>query len=97
MTVSPLKLLFGLVAIAVFFSGWIMAWPWKREADQLRQQLNGSALSVDEQILIDLQDQLHALRKENAGLYEEIGQLEKELEAAPESEPGASESSPTSE
>ena len=96
MTVSPLKLLIGLVAIAVFCSGWIVAWPWKREVEELKQQLDGAALSVDEQILIDLQDQLEALRAENAGLSEEIGRLEDALEAATSDEP-AEETEPASE
>jgi len=95
-TVSPLKLLIGLVAIAVACSGWIVAWPWKREVENLRQQLDGSALSVDEQILIDLQDQLQALRAENAGLSEEIGQLKETLEAADSDDP-ASETEPAGE
>ena len=86
-----LQILLGLVAIAITLSGWIFAWQWKSDAADWRnaaadyqKQLEGTAFTREEQILIDLQDQLGVARKEIDRLTTALRQQkDPEAEAAP--------------
>ena len=70
-----LQILLGLMATAVALSGWIFGWQWKRAAADFQKQLEGTAFTREEQILIDLQDQLDAERSENERLTAELRKI----------------------
>ena len=83
---QSLRILIALVVIAIMFSGWIAGWQCRRENADMRKQLEGTAFTQEEQILIDLQDQLGAVRAENAQLSAELEKLRAEQEPAAETE-----------
>ena len=74
-----LNILAALVFAGIAISGWLFGWKWKGRANRLEQtveelrgQLEGNAFTEDEKALIDLQDQVDALRQENSRLSEAL-------------------------
>ncbi|MCP5538984.1 MAG: hypothetical protein H7A53_07045 [Akkermansiaceae bacterium] len=64
---SPKLVLAFLVLAALAGSGWLYGVHWKRVA-------RGDDLTQEERLIVDLQDQLDALRAENAELRRRLGE-----------------------
>lgn len=71
-----IRILLTLLVAAIGISGWIYGWHWRNEGAKLRKQLKGTAFTREEQLIIDLQDQILELRKENDRLTAELSKFE---------------------
>lgn len=72
---SPFQILGLLLLLAVAVCGWIYGWHWKEVAI-------GDKPTQEEALIIDLQDQLDLLRKDNDQLARRLRELSSEEEGS---------------
>ena len=88
---SPATWLILLLAVATAASGWIYGLRWKQAATKINPTAvpPSNELTHEERLIIDLQDQLDALRTENQRLVTLIHEMESESKPKPAPSPSA--------